>query len=246
MRGKLLGGAALVAAVLLLCASAALAADMIKVQGESMTLATGISVVSDASAEPTGAGKAIRYNASATARKTVTYTKGASQIVVRARKDGTNAQHPSLKVFTKTGTQTPVLRGTATVSSTSYQEYTFPFSASSGTHQIQVRGANIASGRLLRVDYFRIPETTLPSLPNHEALRAERFTDTTSVATHFAFSDSGYATGFADLKSALCDMDGVEHIRDTAVLYGDLPRRSCLWPLQGTLPGLRHPDYAPG
>src|SRR5215208_2093276 len=157
-RGKLLGSAALVAAVLLLSASAALAADMIKVQGESMTLATGISVVSDSNAEPTGAGKAIRYSANATARKSVSYTTGASQIVVRARKDGTNAQHPLLKVYTKTGTQTPVLRGSATVSSTSYREYTFPFSASSGTHQIQVSGANIASGRLLRVDYFRIPE----------------------------------------------------------------------------------------
>ena len=221
MRGKLLGGATLVTAVLLLCASAALAADMIKVQGESMTLATGISVVSDSSAEPTGAGKAIRYNANATARKSVTYTKGATQIVVRARKDGTNAQHPLLKVYTKTGTQTPVLRGSATVSSTSYREYTFPFSASSGTHQIQVRGANIASGKLLRVDYLRIPESTGTTLPTHQAQRAERFTDTTSVGTHFAFNSTGYATGFADLKSALCDMDGVENIRDTAVLFGD-------------------------
>src|SRR5918994_4706222 len=113
-RGKLLGGAVLVALVVLLCASAALAADMIKVQGESMTLATGISVVSDSSAEPTGAGKAIRYTANATARKSVTYTKSASQIVVRARKDGTNAQHPLLKVYTKSGTQSPVLRGSAT------------------------------------------------------------------------------------------------------------------------------------
>ena len=221
MRGKLLGGATLVTAVLLLCASAALAADMIKVQGESMTLATGISVVTDASAEPTGAGKAIRYSANATAKKSVTYTKGASQIVVRARKDGTNAQHPLLKVYTKTGTQTPVLRGSATVSSTSYREYTFPFSASSGTHQIQVRGANIASGKLLRVDYFRIPESTGTTLPTHQAQRAERFTDSASVGTHFAFNSTGYATGFADLKSALCDMDGVEHIRDNAVLYGD-------------------------
>ena len=221
MRGKLLGGATLVTAVVLLCASAALAADMIKVQGESMTLATGISVVSDSSAEPTGAGKAIRYTANATAKKSVTYTKGASQIVVRARKDGTNAQHPLLKVYTKTGTQTPVLRGSATVSSTSYREYTFPFSASSGTHQIQVRGANIASGKLLRVDYFRIPETTGTTLPTHQAQRAERFTDSASVGTHFAFNSTGYATGFADLKSALCDMDGVENIRDTAVLFGD-------------------------
>jgi hypothetical protein len=220
-RGKLLGGAVLVALVLVLSASAALAADMIKVQGESMTLATGISVVSDSNAEPTGAGKAIRYSANATARKSVTYTKGASQIVVRARKDGTNAQHPLLKVYTKTGTQTPVLRGSATVSSTSYREYTFPFSASSGTHQIQVRAANIGSGKLLRVDYFRIPESTSTTLPTHQAQRAERFTDTTSVATHFAFNGSGYATGFADLKSALCDMDGVENIRDNAVLYGD-------------------------
>ena len=63
-----------------------------------------------------------------------------------------------LKVFTKTGTQSAVLRGSATVSSTSYQEYAFPFSANSGTHQVQVHGGNIASGRLLRVDYFRIPE----------------------------------------------------------------------------------------
>ena len=301
------------AAVLLLSASAVLAADMLKMQGESMTLATGISTLNDSSAEPTGAGKSIRYTASATARKNVTYTKGATQIVVRARKDGTNANHPLLKVFTKTGTQSPVLRGTATVSSTSYQEYTFPFSANSGTHQVQVRGDNIASGRLLRVDYFRIPETaptvdttppettitsgpgdtsdgtadfafssnesgstfecrlvgyettrkactnpksysglvtgtsytlkawaidaagnpdgspatstfsvqTLPSLPNHKAVGAERFTDFTAVGTHFAYSDTGYASGFADLKRALCDMDGVEHIRDRAILYGD-------------------------
>src|SRR5829696_6523612 len=279
-----------------------------------MPPATGIPVVSDSNAEPTGAGKAIGYTASATARQSVTYTKGATKIVVRARKDGTNADHPLLKVFTKTGTQSPVLRGTATVSSTSYQEYTFPFSANSGTHQVQVRGANIASGRQLRVDYFRIPETaptadttppettiesgpddtsdgtadfafssnesgstfecrlvgyettrngctstqsypglvagtsytfkmwaidaagntdgspatrtfsvqTLPSLPNHQALRAERFTDSAAVGTHFAYSNTGYATGFADLKSALCDMDGVEHIRDRAILYGDL------------------------
>jgi hypothetical protein len=151
-------GALVAVAVLLLGTSAALAADMIKVQGESMTLATGISVVNDSSAEPTGAGKAIQYTASATARQNVTYTKGATQIVVRARKEGTNANHPLLKVFTKTGTQSPVLRGSATVSSTSYQEYTFPFSANSGTHQVQVRGGNIASGRLLMVDYFRIPE----------------------------------------------------------------------------------------
>src|SRR3712207_276353 len=158
LKGKLSRGAALVAGVLLLGTSAALAADMIKAQGESMTLATGISVVNDSSAEPTGAGKAIRYTASATARQNVTYTKGATQIVVRARKEGTNANHPLLKVYTKTGTQSPVLRGSATVSSTSYQEYTFTFSANSGTHQVQVRGGNIASGRLLVVDYFRIPE----------------------------------------------------------------------------------------
>ena len=167
MRSKLLGGAALVAAVLLLSASAVLAADMLKVQGESMTLATGISTLNDSSAEPTGAGKSIRYTASASARKNVTYTKGATQIVVRARKDGTNANHPLLKVFTKTGTQSPVLRGTATVFSTSYQEYTFPFSANSGTHQVQVRGDNIASGRLLRVDYFRIPRPPPPWTPRH-------------------------------------------------------------------------------
>jgi hypothetical protein len=221
MRGKLLGSWAVVAAVLLLSASAALAADMIKVQGESMTLATGISVVNDSSAQPTGAGKAIRYTANATAKRSVTYTKSASQIVVRARKDGTNAQHPLLKVYTKTGTQTPVLRGTRTVSSTTYQEYTFPFSANSGTHQIQVRGENIASGRALRVDYFRIPETTLPPLPNHQAHRAERFTDTAAVSTHFAYSETGYATNFSDLKSALCEMDGVENIRDKATLFGD-------------------------
>ena len=134
-------GALVAVAVLLLSTLTALAADMIKVQGESMTLATGISVVNDSSAEPTGAGKAIRYTASATARQNVTYTKGATQIVVRARKEGTNANHPLLKVFTKTGTQSPVLRGIATVSSTSYQEYAFPFSANSGTHQVQVRGA---------------------------------------------------------------------------------------------------------
>ncbi len=155
---RFLVGALVAVAMLLLGTLTAFAADMIKVQGESMTLATGISVVNDSSAEPTGAGKAIRYTANATARNNVTYTKGATQIVVRARKDGTNANHPLLKVFTKTGTQSPVLRGTATVSSTSYQEYTFPFSANPGTHQVQVRGANIASGRLLRVDYFRIPE----------------------------------------------------------------------------------------
>jgi hypothetical protein len=221
MKGKLLGSAALVAAVLLLSASAALAADMIKVQGESMTLATGISVVDDANAQPTGAGNAIHYSANATAKKSVTYTKSASQIVVRARKVGTNAQHPSLEVYTKTGTNSRVLRGRATVSSTSYQEYTFPFSASSGTHQVQVMGANIASGRALRVDYFRIPETSLPSLPNHKAFRAERFTDSAAVSTHFAFSDTGYATNFLDLKSALCEMDGVENIRDKATLFGD-------------------------
>ena len=221
MRGKLLGSAALVAAVLLLSASAALAADMIKVQGESMTLATGISVVNDSNAQPTGAGKAIRYTANATAKKSVTYTKSASQIVVRARKDGTNAQHPLLKVYTKTGTQSPVLRGTATVSSTSYREYTFPFSAKSGTHQVQVSGANIASGRALRVDYFRIPETTATTLPNHQALRAERFTDSAAVSTHFGYNDTGYATNFLDLKSALCDMNGVENIRDKASLFGD-------------------------
>ena len=80
-------GALVAVAVLLLSTSAASAADMIKVQGESMTLATGISVVNDSSAEPTGAGKAIRYTASATARQNVTYTKGATQIVVRARKE---------------------------------------------------------------------------------------------------------------------------------------------------------------
>ena len=62
---------------------------------------------------------------------------------------------------------------------------------------------------------------TLPSVPNHKAVGAERFTDFTAVGTHFAYSDTGYASGFADLKSALCDMDGVEHIRDRAILYGD-------------------------
>ena len=86
LKGKLLRGAALVGAMLLLSTSAALAADMLKVQGESMTLATGISVINDSSAEPTGAGKAIRYTASATARQNVTYTKGATQIVVRAQR----------------------------------------------------------------------------------------------------------------------------------------------------------------
>jgi hypothetical protein len=59
------------------------------------------------------------------------------------------------------------------------------------------------------------------SVQTHQALRAERFTDSAAVNTHFAFSDSGYATGFADLKSALCDMDGGEHIRDRAIPYWD-------------------------
>jgi hypothetical protein len=209
MRSRLLGGAALVAAVLLLGASAAFAADMIKVQGESMTLATGITVVNDSSAEPTGAGKAIRYNANATARKSVTYTKGASQIVVRARKDGTNAQHPLLKVYTKTGTQTPVLRGSATVSSTSYQEYTFPFSASSGTHQIQVRGANIASGRLLRVDYFRIPETApIADTTPPETTITSGPGDTSDGTADFAFS--------SEIGSTFeCKLVGYETTRNT-------------------------------
>jgi hypothetical protein len=79
-------GAFVAVAVLLVGTLTAFAADMIKVQGESMTLATGISVVNDSSAEPTGAGKAIRYTANATARKNVTYTKGATQIVVRAQR----------------------------------------------------------------------------------------------------------------------------------------------------------------
>jgi hypothetical protein len=52
-------GAFVAVAVLLVGTLTAFAADMIKVQGESMTLATGISVVNDSSAEPTGAGKAI-------------------------------------------------------------------------------------------------------------------------------------------------------------------------------------------
>lgn len=41
------------------------------------------------------------------------------------------------------------------------------------------------------------------------------------MATHRAFSETGYASGFADLKRALCDMDGVEYIRDRAILHGD-------------------------
>jgi hypothetical protein len=137
----------------------------------------------------------------------VTYTKGATQIVVRARKDGTNANHPLLKVFTKTGTQSPVLRGTATVSSTSYQEYTFPFSANSGTHQVQVRGANIASGRLLRVDYFRIPEdaptvdTTAPDTTIDSGLSGTVSTSPVS----FAFSSSEAGSTFE------CKLDGAAY-----------------------------------
>jgi hypothetical protein len=188
----LVGALVAVAVLLLLSASAALAADMTKVQGESMTLATGISVVNDSGAEPTGAGKAIRYTASATARQNVTYTKGATQIVVRARKEGTNANHPLLRVFTKTGTQSPVLRGTATVSSTSYQEYTFTFSANSGTHQVQVRGDNIASGRLLRVDYFRIPEAapTVDTTPPETTITSGPSGSVTGTAATFGFTSS--------------------------------------------------------
>ena len=200
-------GAFVAVALLLLGTVTAFAADMIKVQGESMTLATGISVVNDSSAEPTGAGKAIRYTGNATARKNVTYTKGATQIVVRARKDGTNANHPLLKVFTKTGTQSPVLRGTATVSSTSYQEYTFPFSANSGTHQVQVRGANIASGRLLRVDYFRIPEDapTVDTTPPETTIDSGPTGTVSASSVSFAFSSSEAGGTFE------CKLDGAAH-----------------------------------
>src|SRR5215218_6925520 len=195
---RFLVGAFVAVAMLLLGTLTAFAADIIKVQGESMTLATGISVVNDSSAEPTGAGKAIRYTANATARKNVTYTKGATQIVVRARKDGTNANHPLLKVFTKTGTQSPVLRGTTTVSSTSYQEYTFPFSANSGTHQVQVRGANIASGRLLRVDYFRIPEDapTVDSTPPETTIVSGPSGSVSDTTAKFEFTSSEQNSAF--------------------------------------------------
>jgi N-acetylglucosamine-6-sulfatase len=192
----LLLGALVAVAVLLLSASAALTADMTKVQGESMTRATGISVVNDSNAEPTGAGKAIRYTASATARQNVTYTKGATQIVVLARKEGTNANHPLLRVFTKTGTQSPVLRGTATVSSTSYQEYTFTFSANSGTHQVQVRGDNIASGRLLRVDYFRIPEAapTVDTTPPETTITSGPSGSVSGTTATFGFTSEPGST----------------------------------------------------
>jgi hypothetical protein len=195
---RLLVGAFVAVAMLLLGTLTAFAADMIKVQGESMTLAMGISVVPDSSAEPTGAAKAIRYTANATARKNVTYTKGATQIVVRARKDGTNANHPLLKVFTKTGTQSPVLRGTVTVSSTSYQEYTFPFSANSGTHQVQVRGANIASGRLLRVDYFRIPEDapTVDTTPPETTIDSGPSGSVSGTTATFKFTSSEQNSAF--------------------------------------------------
>jgi hypothetical protein len=195
---RFLVGAFVAVAMLLLGTLTAFAADMIKVQGESMTLATGNSVVPDSSAEPTGAGKAIRYTANATARKNVTYTKGATQIVVRARKDGTNANHPLLKVFTKTGTQSPVLRGTVTVSSTSYQEYTFPFSANSGTHQVQVRGANIASGRLLRVDYFRIPEDapTVDTTPPETTIDSGPSGSVSGTTATFKFTSSEQNSAF--------------------------------------------------
>jgi hypothetical protein len=204
---RFLVGAFVAVALLLLGTVTAFAADMIKVQGESMTLATGISVVNDSSAEPTGAGKAIRYTANATARRNVTYTKGATQIVVRARKDGTNANHPLLKVFTKTGTQSPVLRGTATVSSTSYQEYTFPFSANSGTHQVQVRGANIASGRLLRVDYFRIPEDapTVDTTPPDTTIASGPTGTVSGSSVRFAFSSSEAGSTFE------CKLDGAAY-----------------------------------
>jgi hypothetical protein len=195
---RFLVGAFVAVAMLLLGTLTAFAADMIKVQGESMTLATGNSVVPDSSAEPTGAGKAIRYTANATARKNVTYTKGATQIVVRARKDGTNANHPLLKVFTKTGTQSPVLRGTVTVSSTSYQDYTFPFSANSGTHQVQVRGANIASGRLLRVDYFRIPEDapTVDTTPPETTIDSGPSGSVSGTTATFKFTSSEQNSAF--------------------------------------------------
>jgi hypothetical protein len=160
-KAKPLLGAALVAAVVLLSASAALAADMIKIQGESMNLATGISIVNDTAAEPTGAGKAIRFTSNAAAKKSVTYNASADEIIVRARKEGTKAQHPLLRVFTKTGTS-QILRGSVSVSSTTYKEYSFPFSASSGTYEIQVRGHDIGTGRQLRVDYFRIPVSAPP------------------------------------------------------------------------------------
>ena len=203
---RFLVGALVTVAVLLLGTLPALAADMIKLQGESMTLATGISVVNDSSAEPTGAGKAIRYTANATARKNVTYTKGATQIVVRARKDGTNANHPLLQVFTKTGTQSPVLRGTATVSSTSYQEYTFPFTANSGTHQVQVRGANIASGRLLRVDYFRIPEEapTVDTTPPETTITSGPSGSVSGTTATFEFTSSEQGSAFQ------CQLLGLE------------------------------------
>jgi hypothetical protein len=128
----------------------------------------------------------------------VTYTKGATQIVVRARKDGTNANHPLLKVFTKTGTQSPVLRGTVTVSSTSYQEYTFPFSANSGTHQVQVRGANIASGRLLRVDYFRIPEDapTVDTTPPETTIDSGPSGSVSGTTATFKFTSSEQNSAF--------------------------------------------------
>jgi len=208
---RFLVGAFVVVAMLLLGTLTAFAADMIKVQGESMTLATGISVVNDSSAEPTGAGKAIRYTANATAHTNVTYTKSATQIVVRARKDGgvragkdgTNANHPLLKVFTKTGTQSPVLRGTATVSSTSYKEYTFPFSANSGTHQVQVRGDNIASGRLLRVDYFRIPEATDTAPPETTITSGPSGSVSGTTAT-FEFTSSEPGSAFQ------CQLLGLE------------------------------------
>ncbi|HET6659007.1 MAG TPA: hypothetical protein VFH16_03730, partial [Rubrobacter sp.] len=203
---RFLIGAFVAVAMLLLGTLTAFAADMIKVQGESMTLATGISVVPDSSAEPTGAGKAIRYTANATARMNVTYTKGATQIVVRARKDATNANHPLLKVFTKTGTQSPVLRGTATVSSTSYQEYTFPFTANSGTHQVQVRGANIASGRLLRVDYFRIPEAapTVDTTPPETTIDSGPSGSVSGTTATFEFTSSEQGSAFQ------CQLLGLE------------------------------------
>jgi hypothetical protein len=148
---RMVGSVALVLSIgVALLATAAFAAD-IKVQGEDMTRpATGALIATNLSDDE---GDSLRYTANATANENVTYSDNSIKIVVRA-KAGLRGGSPQLRLLVQDRSTTTTV-GTQNVSSNTFTNYTFNYSANAGAQRnIRLQSLNVATGRNLYVDYF--------------------------------------------------------------------------------------------
>jgi hypothetical protein len=186
-----------------LTSGAAFAADLIKVQGEAMSLpSSGTSIIDDSAAQD---GQALRYTANAVARKSVTWSKESREIVVRARATQSGGS-PRVEVRLKNGSTITSL-GRKTVPSNTYAEYRFPHSANLGeTREVQIKARNTSGrSRNIYVDYFRIPDAPPDTTPPETTITFGPSGTVNDSAATFAFSSNESGSAFQ------CSLDGAAY-----------------------------------